>query len=91
MPQIAALTDRLDAQPGRKEVVGYWELRNADPQDVKVVLQTLFNRGISAQSDNSTLLGQNNPLTARQNKQPTTTTTASPQLGNTGSSAPQMQ
>ena len=86
MPQIAALIERLDADQGRKEVLGYWELRNADPQDVKQVLQSLFNRNISSQNDNNTLLGQNNPLTARQTQQQTTTTSGNFKLGNSGSS-----
>ena len=62
MPQIAALIERLDADPGRKEVDAFWDLRNADPQDVKQVLQDLFNRNITVQNnnDNNPLLGQNN-------------------------------
>ena len=86
MPQIAALIERLDADRGRKEVVGFWDLRNADPQDVKQVLQDLFNRNISSQNDKNLLLGQNNPLTARQTQQQTTTTSGSFNLGDSGSS-----
>ena len=86
MPQIAALIERLDADRGRKEVVGFWDLRNADPQDIKLVLQDLFNRNISSQSDNNVLLGQNNPLTARQTQQQTTTTSGTSKLGSSGSS-----
>jgi general secretion pathway protein D len=86
MPQIAALIERLDADRGRKEVVGFWDLRNADPQDVKQVLQDLFNRNISSQNDNNLLLGQNNPLTARQTQQQTTTTSGTFKQGNSGSS-----
>jgi hypothetical protein len=84
MPQIAALIERLDAERGRKEVVGFWDLRNADPQDVKQVLQDLFNRNISSQNDNNLLLGHNNPLTARQTRQQTTTTLETFKLENSG-------
>jgi general secretion pathway protein D len=86
MPQIAALVGRLDADPGRKEVMNFWELRNADPQDVKQVLQDLFNRNTTAQNSNSPLLGQSNPLTTRQTQQQTTTTSGTFKLGNSGTS-----
>ena len=86
MPQIAALIERLDADRGQKEVVGFWDLRNADPQDIKQILQDLFNRNISSQNDNNVLLGQNNPLTARQTQQQTTTTLGTLKLGSVGSS-----
>jgi hypothetical protein len=88
MPQIATLIERLDADPGRKELVCFWELRDADPQDVKQVLQDLFNRNITVQNnkDNNPLLGQNNPLTVRQTQQQTSTTTGSSKLGSSGSS-----
>ena len=83
MPQIAALIEQLDADPGRKEVVGFWDLRNADPQDVKQVLQDLFNRNITVQNnnDNNPLLGQNNPLTARQTQQQTSDHDRKSQIG----------
>ena len=88
MPQIAKLIEQLDADPGRKELVCYWDLRNADPQDVKQVLQDLFNRNITVQNNNNNnpLLGQNNPLTVRQTQQQTSTTTGSSRLGSSGSS-----
>jgi type II secretory pathway component GspD/PulD (secretin) len=87
MPQIAALIEQLDANPGRKELVSFWDLRNADPQDVKQVLQDLFNRNITVQNNNNNnpLLGQNNPLTVRQTQQQTSTTTGSFKLGSSGS------
>jgi general secretion pathway protein D len=94
MPQIAALIKQLDANAGRKEIVSYWSLRNADPQDVKQILQDLFNRNSTAQNNNSDnpLLGQNNPLTVRQTQQQSSTTTGSSKQGssgaNGGSSAP---
>ena len=87
MPQIAALIKQLDADSGRKEMVSYWDLRNADPQDVKQVLQDLFNRNTTAQNNNSNpLLGQNNPLTVRQTQQQNSTTTGTLKLGSAGSS-----
>lgn len=87
MPQIAQLIERLDSDAGRKEVVSYWDLRNADPQDVKQVLQDLFNRNTTAQnnSDNP-LLGQNSPLIARQTQQQSSTTTGNLKLGSSGAS-----
>jgi len=87
MPQIAALIKQLDADAGRKEVVSTWNLRNADPMDVKQVLQDLFNRNTTAQNNNSSnpLLGQNNPLISRQTQQASsTTTTRNSGLGSTG-------
>jgi hypothetical protein len=84
MLQIAALIERLDRDTGRKEVVSYWELHNADPQDVKQVLQDLFNRNTTAQINNSSLLGQNNPLTARQTQSQTSTATGNLKLGTSG-------
>ena len=88
MPQIAALIKQLDADAGRKEIVSYWSLRNADPQDVKLILQDLFNRNSTAQNNNSDnpLLGQNNPLTARQTQQQSSTTTGSSKQGSSGAS-----
>jgi len=86
MPQIAALIKQLDADAGRKELVSYWNLRNADPQDVKQILQDLFNRNSTAQNNNSDnpLLGQNNPLTVRQTQQQSSTTTGSSKQGSSG-------
>ena len=87
MPQIAQLIERLDADPGRKEIVSYWNLLNADPQDVKQVLQDLFNRNTTAQNNNDNpLLGQNNPLIARQTQQQSSTTTGNLKLGSSGAS-----
>jgi general secretion pathway protein D len=87
MPQIAQLIQRLDADAGRKEIVSTWNLRNADPQDVKQVLQDLFNRKTAAQNNNNnSLLGQNHPLIARQTQQQSSTTTGSLKLGSSGAS-----
>ena len=44
MPQIADMIAELDSDKGRKEVVGFYDLQNADPQDVYSNLQDLFNR-----------------------------------------------
>jgi type II secretory pathway component GspD/PulD (secretin) len=94
IPQIAALIKQLDADAGRKEMVSYWNLRNADPQDVKQILQDLFNRNVTAQNNNNEnpLLGQNNPLIARQTQQQSSTTASSSKSGspgaNGGSSSP---
>jgi type II secretory pathway component GspD/PulD (secretin) len=88
MPQVAKLIEQLDADPGRKELVCYWDLRNADPQDVKQVLQDLFNRNTAQQNNNNNsnpLLGQNNPLTVRQTQQQASTTTGSSKIGSSGS------
>ena len=76
MPQIADMITELDSDKGRKEVVGYFDLQNADPQDVYNNLQDLFQRN-SVRPQNSTanpMLGQNSPLNKRitSNTQPTT-------------------
>ena len=44
MPQIADMISELDSNKGRKEVVGYYDMQNADPQDVYNNLQDLFQR-----------------------------------------------
>jgi type II secretory pathway component GspD/PulD (secretin) len=76
MPQIADMIADLDADRGKKEVVGYFDLQNADPQDVYNNLQDLFQRN-SVRPQNSTanpMLGPNSPLNKRitSNTQPTT-------------------
>jgi len=66
MPQIADMIDELDSDKGRKEVVGFYELQNANPQDVQSALSDLFNRNTRMNNNNqNTMLGQNNPLTKR--------------------------
>jgi type II secretory pathway component GspD/PulD (secretin) len=84
MPQIAELIQQLDADAGRKEVISFWDLQNADPQDVEQVLQVLFNRNITTQNNdnNNVLLSQNNPLSSRLTQQQTSSTTGSLKLGN---------
>ena len=81
MPQIAEMISELDSNKGKKEVVSYFELQNADPQDVYQNLQDLFNRStVRMQNNNNrnSLLGQNNPLTLRE-----TTGNQQPTIGNT--------
>lgn len=87
MPQIAEMIATLDANEGRREIVSYFELKNADPQDIYQNLQDLFNRSTArAQTDNqNSFLGRNNPLTQRatQNQQATaSSSTGSMGLGN---------
>ncbi|MGH7969244.1 MAG: secretin N-terminal domain-containing protein, partial [Limisphaerales bacterium] len=84
MPQIADMIAELDANKGKKEVVGFYELQNADPQDIQQNLQDLFNRSTVRMNNNNnnrnSLLGQNNPLTIREttgNQQPTIGSTLS--------------
>lgn len=69
MPRIAELIATLDADKGKRELVNYFELRNADPQDVYQNLQELFNRGGAGMQNNNNqnrFLGRSNPLTQRQ-------------------------
>jgi secreted protein with Ig-like and vWFA domain len=76
MPQIGDMITELDSAKGRKEVAGYFDLQNADPQDVYNNLQDLFQRNsVRPQNNNQNAqLGQNNPLTQplKSNTQPTT-------------------
>jgi general secretion pathway protein D len=86
MPQVAEMIAALDTDKGKREVVSYFELRNADPQDVYQNLQDLFNRStVRMQNNNNqnSFLGRNNPLTQRQtqNQQSTTETTMTTGLG----------
>ncbi len=76
MPQVAALVAQLDAIRTGRELVQVYELRNANPQDVSQILQDLFNRNGGSRNNNNqnSLLGQNNPLTARQTQQQTSST-----------------
>jgi hypothetical protein len=82
MPQITDMIGELDCNKGRKEVVGFYELKNADPQDVYVNLTDLFNRNTRLNNNNNnshSFIGNNNPLTQRetQNTQATTGSTTS--------------
>ena len=64
---VAAPVVNLDSDKGRKEVVGFYELQNADPQDVYNKLQDLFQRNNVRQQNNNLNpnLGQNSPLYKR--------------------------
>ena len=88
MPEIANMIAELDSDKGRKEVVGYFDLRNADPQDVYNNLQELFQRNNVRQQNNNqnTMLGQNNPLTTRM-KNAASSTTSGTTSGFGGSSS----
>jgi hypothetical protein len=80
MPHIAQMIEQLDSIDAKHEMVQFFDLKNADPQDVQQVLQDLFNRQNSMRQNNNntrSLLGQNNPLTSR-----ATTTTFGNMTGN---------
>ena len=83
MPQIADMIAELDSNKGRKEVVGYYDLQNADPQDVYNNLQELFQRNNVRQQNNNqnALLGQNHPLTTRLRNSANSTSGNSSTLG----------
>jgi len=81
MPQIADMIAELDVA-GQREIVGVYDLQNADPQDVQQALSDLFNRNNvrmnSTTANSRSLLGPNNPLNQRSTavqQSPTSTTT----------------
>ncbi len=68
LPKVEDLILQLDSDPGYKEVVGFFELQNADVQDAYSILADLFNRSnvrMQNAASSSPLLGQNNPLVQR--------------------------
>jgi type II secretory pathway component GspD/PulD (secretin) len=68
MPQIADMIAELDSEKGRKEIVGYFDLQNADPSDVYNNLQDLFQRNNVRANNNNNVnpnMGQNSPLYQR--------------------------
>lgn len=68
MPQIADMVAELDSAPGKREIVGVYDLQNADPTDVQQILQDLFNRStvrMNANNNSRSLMGTGNPLTQR--------------------------
>jgi type II secretory pathway component GspD/PulD (secretin) len=67
MPEIADMIAQLDSEKGRKEIVGYFDLQNADPSDVYNNLQDLFQRNnVRVQNNNvNPNMGQNSPLYKR--------------------------
>lgn len=88
MPQIADMIAELDSDKGRKEVVGFYDLKNADPADVYNNLQELFQRNnVRPQNNNqNTMLGANNPLSQRvKNNQQTTSSGMSSGFGGSSS------
>ena len=86
MPQIADMIAELDSNKGRKEVVGFYDLQNADPQDVYSNLQELFQRNNVRQQNNNqnALMGQNHPLNTRIRNSANSTTGNSTSLGGRG-------
>jgi type II secretory pathway component GspD/PulD (secretin) len=83
-PEVEALILQLDRDPGYKEEVSSFELKNADVQDVYTSLQDLFNRStvrMQSSANSSVWLGQNSPLTRR------VTTSANPTASTLGSSS----
>jgi general secretion pathway protein D len=93
MPQIAKLVTELDRSAGQKELVKVFEIQNANPQAVNQVLADLFNKnGGARNSGQGSLLGQNNPLTARQTQQQNSaSTTGSQRSGSPGGAASGLQ
>lgn len=67
MPEIADMIAQLDSEKGRKEIVGFYDLQNADPSDVYNNLQDLFQRNnVRSQNNNvNPNMGQNSPLYKR--------------------------
>lgn len=88
MPQIADMIAELDSDRGKREVVSYFELQNADPQDVYQNLQDLFNRStVRMQNNNNqnSFLGRNHPLTQRETQNQQATTGAQTTFGSSSS------
>jgi type II secretory pathway component GspD/PulD (secretin) len=86
MPQIAEMVAELDSAKGKREVVSYFELQHADPQDVSQNLQDLFNRNTMSLQNNYnqiSFLGRNNPLTQRQTQNQQASTGAATGFGAT--------
>jgi hypothetical protein len=87
MPEIESMIHELDADVGRRQVVGTYELQNADVQDVNQILSDLFNKGnIRMQNNNNSrsMLGTGNPLSQRQTQSQQTSGTTSGFGGNSG-------
>ena len=89
MPEIAAMIAQLDSEKGRKEIVGYFDLQNADPSDVYNNLQDLFNRNTVRQQSSANqnpLMGTRNPLSGRVTTNPQSTVTSGSSMGSSGGS-----
>jgi type II secretory pathway component GspD/PulD (secretin) len=88
MPQISEMIAELDSDKGRKEVVGFYDLQNANPQDVQAALQDLFNRNTRVNNNNQNLLlGNNNPLNKRIQQSQQSTSGSTSGFGNSGRSS----
>ena len=87
MPQIADMIAELDSDKGRKEIVGVFDLQNADPQDVYNNLQDLFNRSYVRQSGSANQnpnMGTASPLWSRVRSNPQSTVNTSGTMGTSG-------
>jgi len=86
MPQISDMIAELDVR-GQQEIVGVYDLHDADPVDVQQALTDLFNRNnvrmSSSANSSGSMLGQNNPLRQRATQQQQSLNTTST-LGTTG-------
>ncbi len=69
MPQIADMIAELDSDKGRKEVVGFYDLQNADPRGCRQQPPGPVPTATRARMNNNNTepecLGQNNPLYQR--------------------------
>ena len=89
MPQISDMITELDSDKGRKEVVGFYDLKNAEPNDVYNNLQDLFNRNTVRQqstANQNPLMGTRNPLSGRVTSNPQSTVPSSTSMGTGGGS-----
>jgi general secretion pathway protein D len=85
MPQIAKMIEDLDARAGRKEIVKVFELQNARSDEVKQVLQDLFNRNTTMRNSSSSSQ-QQDALATRQTQQNQQMSSGSSGFGGSGSS-----
>ena len=87
MPEIAKMIAQLDTSRAKKEVVSVYELHDANPHDVNQILQELFNRNSTGRNygnNGNSLLGNNDPLTARQTQQQNSTASGASRTGGAG-------
>jgi hypothetical protein len=87
MPQIEGMIMALDNDKGKAQVVGFYELQNAEASDVLAAMNDLFSKGSIRQNSSSSSKLQNSVLDKRaQNNTQTSGTTSSSGFGNsTGS------
>ncbi len=71
MPQIARLLEKLDSSGAGKETLAVFDLSNADPNQVRQILEDLFNRNLTARNSAQSRSQNNNsdPLLSRQTQQ----------------------